>query len=182
MTLENYRRDFEAATNRSVSMPLAGIIVWLCVGLVSLQFPFSTSIFILLFATGAIFPVALLIAKIRGEALTSSVNPLSKLMGFCVLMVNLLWAIHLPLVFRAPEFVPLSLGVGLGLHWIVYSWIINHPLGIVHALLRTLLVLLAWYVFPEHSIFAISIAVVVAYLLSHYQMFTRTLDPSENPA
>jgi len=175
MTLEIYRKEFEAATNRSISMPLAGAIVWLCVGIISLYIEFQNSVYVLLFSTGAIFPLAMAIAKVRNESLISSVNPLSKLMGLSVLMVNLLWGIHFPLVFFAPEFVPLSLGIGLGIHWIIYSWVINHNLGIIHALLRTLLVVAAWLMFSEIRIFAVSIAVVLAYSLSLFQMLTRKM-------
>lgn len=175
MTLGDYRADFESSANRSIAMPLAGAIVWLCVGLVSLGFDFHISIYILLFSTGTIFPLALVIARLRKEVLISSPNPFAKLMGLSVLMVNLLWGIHFPLAISAPEFVPLSLGVGLGLHWVVYSWIINHPLGIVHAVLRTFLVLGAWYLFPEVRIFAVSVAIVLVYLLSLWQMLTREI-------
>lgn len=98
-------------------------------------------------------------------------------MGLSVLMVNLLWAVHFPLAFHAPEFVPLSVGISFGLHWIIYSWIINHPLGIIHAILRTLLVLIAWYAFPQYSTFAVSIAVVLAYSFSLFQMLTRKIEP-----
>jgi hypothetical protein len=175
LTLDNYRKDFELATNRSISMPLAGALVWLFVGLVSVKFDFKLSIYLLLFATGAILPIALIIARCRKEALLASTNPLSKLMGLCVLMVNLLWGVHFPLVFLAPEFVPLSLGIGLGLHWVVYSWVIGHPLGIIHAILRTFLVVAAWYFFPESRIFAVSLAVVLAYFISLIQMLTRKI-------
>lgn len=177
LTLACYRQDFESSANRSLSMPLAGAIVWSCVGLASLGLDSTVATYILLFATGAIFPLALAIASLRKEALISSANPLSKLMGLGVLMVNLLWGIHLPLAFSAPEFVSLSLAIGLGLHWIIYSWIINHPLGIVHALLRTFLVVAAWYLFPEVRIFAVSMAVVLAYSISLWQMLTRTMAP-----
>lgn len=176
MTLEEYRKKFEHATNRSIAMPLAGTIVWLFVGLVSLTIEFNNSVYFLLFATGAILPIALVIARFRNEALLASVNPLSKLMGLSVLMVNLLWGVHFPIVFLAPEFVPLSLGVGLGLHWVVYSWVIGHPLGIIHAVLRTFLVVGAWLCFPESRIFAVSLAVVISYLISLVQMFTRKIE------
>ena len=43
------------------------------------------------------------------------------------------------------------------------SWIINHPFGMIHSDLRILLIAFAWYTFPETRIFAISIAVVLAY-------------------
>ncbi len=175
MTLVEYREDFEKSANKSVSMPIAGAIVWTIVAFLSTQFEESTSTYILLFATGLIFPIALLIAKFRKENLVSTSNPLGKLMGLCVLMVNLLWGIHIPLVLNAPEFVPLSLGVGLGIHWIVYSWIIQHPIGIIHSILRTTLVILAWYIFPESRIFGVGIAIVIVYILSVYQMLNRKI-------
>jgi len=85
-------------------------------------------------------------------------------------MVSLLWAVHLPLLFWAPEFFPLSIAIGYGIHWIVFSWAIDHPVGLIHALLRTFLVLNGWYFFPENRVGAVSIAVVVAYLLSVWQL------------
>ena len=87
MTLEEYRRDLDISTDRSVSMPIAGAIVWLVVGLLSTQLDEKAGVLALLFGTGAIFPIALLIVRIRGEALMSSDNPLAVLMELCVLMV-----------------------------------------------------------------------------------------------
>jgi hypothetical protein len=173
LTLESFRKEFEQQTNRSLSMPIAGVLVWLFVGLVSLKFNADIAIYVLLFSTGAILPIALVVARIRNEVLLSSKNPFAKLMGACVLMVNLLWGVHIPLVLDAPQFVPLSLGIGLGLHWVVYSWIIQHPLGIIHSVLRTALIVASWYTFPESNIFAVSLAIVVAYMVSIFQMCTR---------
>ncbi|WP_259366523.1 MULTISPECIES: DUF7010 family protein [unclassified Colwellia] len=175
LTLDDYRNEFEKSSNRSVSMPIAGTIVWGLVALLSTQFNENISVYILLFATGGIFPIALIIAKIRKENLVSSSNPLAKLMGLCILMVNLLWAVHIPLLLNAPEFVPLSLGIGLGLHWVVYSWIINHPVGIIHAVLRSILIVVAWYSFPNDGLLAISCVIVFTYLISIYQMLTRSV-------
>lgn len=175
MTLNELRIDFEKSTNKSVSMPIAGAIVWTIVAILSTYYKESISVYILLFASGLIFPIALLIAKFRRENLISSSNPLAKLMGLCVLMVNLLWGIHIPLVMYAPQFVPLSLGIGLGIHWIVYSWIIQHPLGIIHSILRTFLVVLAWFIIPESRICGIGVAIVIVYLLSIYQMLNRKI-------
>ena len=175
MTLEEYRKDFEASANRSVSLPIAGAIVWLAIALLSTQLSERTGILILLFASGTIFPIALVIARIRGEALVSSQNPLAKLMGYCVLMVNLLWAIHIPLFIYAPEFVPLSIGIGLGLHWIVYSWIVQHTVGITHSILRTILVVGVWFVFPDQRLLAIGMVIVFVYSISIFQMLTRPI-------
>jgi hypothetical protein len=176
MTLEEYRRDFDASARGSVSMPIAGALVWLVIALISARLDERSGVLVLLFATGAIFPLALLIARVRGEILMSSENPLAKLMGLCVLMVNLLWAVHIPLFLHAPTFVPLSLGIGLGLHWVVWSWIVQHPAGIIHAVLRTVLVLVAWSIFPEQRLFAVGLAIVFVYGISVWQMLVRPLN------
>lgn len=175
MTLVAYRREFEASANRSVSMPIAGACVWFVVALLSTRFDERTGVLVLLFGTGAIFPLALLIAKFRRENLLKSDNPLAKLMGLCVLMVNLLWAVHIPLFLYAPAFVPLSLGVGLGLHWVVWSWIIQHPLGITHAIGRTVLVTVAWFMFPEQRLLAIGLVITFVYCISIWQMLVRPI-------
>ena len=173
MTLDDYRRDFELSSNRSLSMPIAGAIVWASVAILSTQFAETISIYIMLFGTGAIFPIALLIAKLRKENLLSSSNPFSKLMGLCILMVNLLWAVHIPLLLEEPKLVPLSLGIALGLHWIVYSWIIQHSVGIVHSVVRSILILLVWYLFPDKTVFAVSSVIVFVYVISISQMLKR---------
>ena len=175
MTLEAFRKDFKITANRSISMPLAGVIVWSAVAFISIQLEEIQSVLVLLFATSAIFPIALLIARIRNEDLLTTKNPLGKLLGLSILMVNLFWAVHISLYLHVPELVPLSVGVGLGLHWIVFPWIVKHPVGIIHADLRTALILLAWIVFKESRVLAVSVAVVVNYLISIFIMATRRI-------
>lgn len=172
-TLEEYRQEFERSTNRSMSLPIAGMIVWLGISVASILLPERSALLILLFGSGTIFPIGLMIAKLRREDLMSNQNPLAKLMGLCVLMVNLLWLVHIPLVMYAPQFVPLSVGIGLGLHWIVYGWIIRHPLGLIHAVGRSVLIVLVWFLFPEQRILMVSAVVVLMYLFTLYQMQTR---------
>lgn len=174
-TLRTLRLDFEKTSNRAVSLPISGAIMWSVVSIASLLLNEYSVTLLLLFATGAILPMALAIAKFRNEKIISSVNPLSKLMGFSVLMVNLLWAIHIPLMMKAPQFVPLSVAIGLGLHWIVYSWVVQHPVGIIHAIMRTLLCVLVWLFVPVNTLTFISTAVVGSYAVSIYLMLSRDI-------
>ena len=156
-------------------MPMAGALVWTVVGMLGLVLPERTAIYALLFATGGIFPVAIGIAALKGEQLLSNNNPLAKLMGACVFMVNLLWAIHIPLLLRAPTLVPLSVAIGLGLHWVVYSWITRHSIGYQHAVIRTVGALVAWWMFPGNVVTACATAVVLAYGYAIYVMATRRI-------
>jgi hypothetical protein len=156
-------------------MPLAGACVWLVIAACGFLLPENKAIVAMLFGTGLIFPVALLIAKFRHENMTDRLNPLSRLMGMSVLMVNLLWAVHLPLVIGAPQYFPLSLGIALGIHWIIYSWIIQHPVGLIHAVVRTVLILAAWSVFPTHRLVAIPITIVMVYVFTLFVMARRPI-------
>lgn len=158
-------------------MPIAGMIAWSAIAVAGAMLPFKAALLMMMAITGAIFPLALLIARFRREDLVSRDNPLSKLMGLCILMVNLLWVVHLSLYFGAPQYVPLSLGIALGLHWIVYSWIINHSLGVIHAVLRTCLLVILWLMFPDQRVAAVAIAIVCVYIVSLVQMATRRIAP-----
>ena len=172
-SLQDLRTAYERQTNRALSMPLAGALVWSMIALAGSLVPERQALFVMLFGTGLIFPIALGIAKLRREDLTGRLNPLSRLMGMSVLMVNLLWAVHLPLLLGAPRFFSLSLGIGLGIHWIVYSWIIQHPVGLVHAILRTGLVVSAWSAFPHDRLLVVPLVIVVVYLISLVWMARR---------
>lgn len=169
------RTDFLHEAGRSLSFPIAGAIVWTVAGVAALVLPQHTAIFVLLFGSGAIFPLALALARGLGENPLANSNPLSRLMGLCVLMVNLLWALHLTLFFTQASFFPLSLGIGLGLHWVVFSWIIGHPVGTIHAALRTILATGLWWLLPTNPISAVALAVVIAYGYSIFTLSRRSL-------
>lgn len=175
-TIKELRFEFETQSQRSLSLPIAGMFVWFTIGIAGLITSPQRSTLVLLGGTGAIFPTAIFIAKLRSENLFASANPLARLMGLCVLMVNLLWAVHIVLLLKQPQFLPLSIGIGLGLHWIVYGWIVGHRLGIVHAILRTVLVTAAWLAFPVNTISAVAFAVVAVYAISIFQMITRPIE------
>lgn len=175
MTLDQLRADFDERSRGSLSLPTAGLLVWCIVGVLGMILPPRAATLAMVFATGAIFPLALGIARVRGEELIENANPLARLMGTCVLMVNLLWAIHIPLLMRAPQFVPLSLGIALGLHWMVYSWIIAHPLGYRHAILRTAGLVAVWFAFPGHVVTASALVVVAAYAMTIIEMRARRI-------
>lgn len=148
-TLEEQRDSFLRNGGRFVAFPLAGVIIWLTVGLTSIVVSPLNAVYVLLFASGAIFPLALLIAKFTKQKVFQPENLFASLMALGVLMVNLLWALHLILVIRLPAIVPLSIAIALGLHWIVFGWIIQSSLGLIHSISRSLLCLAAFLLFPN---------------------------------
>jgi hypothetical protein len=179
-SLDAIRADFELRTNRAMSLPIAGLLVWSGIAVLGLALPQKQSVFVLAFGTGAIFPIALLIARLRGEELISNKNLLAGLMGACVLMVNLLWVLHIPLLVRAPSFVPLSVGVALGLHWVVYSWIVRHPVGYIHAVSRTVGLLCVWVLVPSNPVTGCALVICAVYGLTLYLMANREIPQRTN--
>lgn len=167
------RNEFEQEAGRSLALPIAGAIVWSMAGIAALFLPAQIAAYVLLFGSGAIFPIGLAVARLLGENPMANNNPLSRLMGLCVLMVNLLWALHLTFLFTEASFFPLSLGIGLGLHWVVFSWIIGHPVGTIHAVLRTVLATALWWLLPVNPITAVALGVVVAYGYSIFVLSRR---------
>jgi hypothetical protein len=173
--LRALRADFDRHAGRSLALALAGAFVWAVVGIATLFLPASTANLVLMFATGAIFPLGVAIAHRLGEQLLDNPSVLAGLMGRCVVMVNMLWAVHLTVFALAPSYLPLTLGIGLGLHWVVFGWIIGHPLGLIHAIARTLSVTAAWWLAPDHRITAVAAAVVISYGYALYALATRSL-------
>ncbi|MBA2668202.1 MAG: hypothetical protein H0U69_14330 [Trueperaceae bacterium] len=171
--LGSLRADFEAQAGRSLSLPIAGALVWAIVAVAALLVPDRIATMVLVVGSGAIFPLGLLIARALGERLMNNDSPLAALMGMSVLMVNLLWAVHLTLFSIDVQLVPLTLAIGLGLHWIVFSWVIGHPLGVIHTVARTVLVTAAWWLLPDNRIEAIAFGVVITYVYAILALATR---------
>lgn len=173
LSLEILRAEYDRKAGRSLSLPIAGAVAWAIFAVAGVLLDTRSASLVILFGSGVIFPIGLVISRVLGEQLTDSRNPLARLMGLSVLMVNLLWALHLTLLAGDMDYLPLSLGIGLGIHWIVFSWIINHPLGIVHAILRTGLVTALWWLFPAQRIEAVAAGVVIAYIYAILALATR---------
>lgn len=157
---------FIRESGRFLAFPLAGAVVWAVVGGAALLLDARTELLVLIFGTGAIFPLALGVAKLTGQRVFQPGNPYASLMGLSVLMVNVLWCLHFILVYRAPALVPLSVALALGLHWIIFGWIIRHPLGIRHTLLRATLCTAAFLLWPSQPVAGVAFAVVACYSIT----------------
>lgn len=179
-TLEDQRAEFIRKSGRFLAFPLAGAISWLLVAIAASFLEERTAIYVLLFSTGAIFPLALAIAKVTDQQVFQKGNPFASLMGLSVLMVNLMWVLHFVLLFRFPSVAVLSIALALGLHWIVFGWIIQSSVGIIHALLRTALCTAAFLLLPTSALSAVSAAVVACYLITIVQLSTHQVGSKNN--
>jgi hypothetical protein len=171
MTFEEMQRDFIARRKGVPSLPITGCINYSVAALASLFVPPGSANLTLFICFWAIPPVAALIGRIRSEqALGNPGNPLFRLAMLARFMVLATWGIHIPVWIYAPDLFPLTVGIAFGLHWVVFSWCIGHPLGLVHTGLRTILVLAAWFLFPANRMGAVSLAIAFCYFLSVWQL------------
>ena len=174
-TLAEIRADYIRSSGRSISMPIAGAIVWTAAGILGALLPPGKAALALFICTGVTFPLGILVSRFTGENVLGKETELDTLMGLNVLTMNLVWAIAIPFYVVMPASLPLSLGIFPGLLWIIFGWIIQHPIGLFHGIARTVLVLAAWIAFPTQRFTLIPAIVVVMYAITIAVLARRKL-------
>ena len=156
-------------------MPIAGMIFWTCVGVASLKLAPNALALLVLFGSGAIFPLGMLIDRLRGRAMRSGTggNPVVAMFLQSLGLVVLLW----PLVIlaarasRNANLFVLGGAILMGIVWIPYGWAADDRTGMEHAIGRGILCYAAFLYAPApYKALAISLAVVLAYLYSLLRM------------
>jgi hypothetical protein len=186
MATDRSLSDMRAEFGKSplIAMPIAGTIAWAVAGVLGgflREGPASIALFM---CTGAIFPMGVVIGRFTGEDLLGGfATELDKLFGMSILMANLVWAIAIPFWLVEPSSLPLSVGVLAGLMWVPLSWMIQHWVGLFHAIVRTVLVAAAWLLFPAQRFTLIPAIIVAVYLVSIVALVNRRRQlPTARPA
>jgi uncharacterized membrane protein YqjE len=181
LTLEQQRDIMKQ--RRFIAMPLAGTLVWAAIGFASPFFNEAIQTWMLYLGTGAIFYIGSGLSYLTGERFFSKDRQNTEfdtLFFIGMAMALLVFAIALPVAAIDHTTLPLSIGILTGLMWMPLSWAIQHWVGYFHTVARTLGILIAWYVFPEARIEAISAVIVAVYLISlvalevRYRAINRT--------
>ena len=166
-TLDEQRIEF--ANSKFLATPLAGLIAWSIVGIAGLILPVQYLVWTLFIATGSIVYLGMFISKFTGENFLDKKKPkneFDQLFMFTVVQAVLVYSIALPFFMIDYTSLPLSVGILTGLMWVPFSWIIKHWIGIFHAIVRTIVVLLLWYALPDYRFVAIPFAIVLIYIIT----------------
>ena len=166
-TLEAQKEEFKQ--KKLLASPIAGLIAWLVVAISGLFFSDFITVWVLFIATGSIVYLAMYISRFTGENYLDKSKPkntFDKLFFFTVAQALLVYAIAIPFFIIDYTSLPLSVGILTGLMWIPLSWIIDHWVGLFHSIVRTISILLLWYLFPSERFTVIPIAIVIIYILS----------------
>jgi hypothetical protein len=171
--LDELRADFLA--NATLSMPIAGVIFWGIVALASLRLNPNALALLVLFGSGMIFPLGVLIDRLRGRTMRAGTggNPVMEMFLQSLALVVLVW----PLVIfsagaaRDANLFVLGGAILMGIVWIPYGWAADDRTGIEHAIGRGVLCYIAFVFVPApYKALAISVAVMLAYLYSLARM------------
>jgi hypothetical protein len=168
------RQDFLRGS--STSMPIVGTFYWLVVLACSFVMAPNSIAYIVLIGSGMILPFGLLLDRLRGHHRTSPANPSNPLFGMFIkgtAVVVLLW----PLVIiaaqaaRDPTLIVLGGAVLMALVWIPYGSAADDPVGIQHAVGRSVACYAAFLLAPKAWVIpAICIIVVASYVFTLLRM------------
>lgn len=167
LTLEQQRISF--SRRKLQSTPLSGMIAWFIVGVVSLFLPDQTTALILFIATGSIVYISMGISKLTGEDILANRkenNPFDRLFFITVAQSLLAYAFAIPFFLLDYTSLPMTIGILTGTMWLPLSWIINHWVGYFHAIVRTVLIVVLWYGWPEDRFTVIPFGIVLVYLIT----------------
>lgn len=168
------RQDFLRGS--STSMPIVGTLYWLAVLVCSFVMDANAVAYVVLIGSGLILPGGLLLDRIRGHHRTNPSNPANPLFGMFIrgtAVVVLLW----PLVIiaaqaaREPTIIVLGGAVLMSLVWIPYGSAADDPVGMQHAVGRSVASYLAYLFAPDgYAIPAICAVVIASYLFTFLRM------------
>ena len=177
-TLEEQKEEFKQ--KKLLASPIAGLLSWLVVAISGIFFPDHITVWVLFIATGSIVYLAMGISKFTGEDYLDKNKPkntFDTLFFLTVAQALLVYAIAIPFFIENYSSLPLTVGILTGLMWLPLTWIIDHWIGLFHAVVRTATVLALWYLFPEDRFVSIPIAIVILYVVSIYILNNRKRIP-----
>tara|TARA_R110000868_G_scaffold109481_10_gene297684 strand:- start:3289 stop:3861 length:573 start_codon:yes stop_codon:yes gene_type:complete len=165
-TIDHERKRFCVAAGGGISLPVAGAICWTAGGIAGFFLDAPDWAFAAAAGSGVIFPLGILLQGPLRSPFMKAKSPLSGITTAAIIAINLLWPIHFLLIGGFPEAAPLSLAIGMSLHWPIIGWSYASRVSLVHALVRVAAVTAIWIGFPELRLTGIPFVVAGLYLLA----------------
>lgn len=166
-TLEEQKEEFKQ--RKLLASPIAGLIAWFIVAISGIFLPDDITVWVLFIATGSIVYLAMGISKLTGEDYLDKNKPkntFDNLFFLTLAQAVLVYSIAIPFFIENHTSLPLTVGILTGLMWVPLTWIIDHWVGLFHSIVRTILILVLWYLFPSDRFVTIPIAIVIVYIVS----------------
>lgn len=173
-TLKHQKEEFKQ--KNLLASPIAGLIAWLAVAGSGLLFSDRITVWVLFIATGSIVYLAMGISKLTGEDYLDKNKPKNTFDNLFFLTIGqalLVYSIAIPFFIENYTSLPLTVGIFTGLMWLPLTWIIDHWVGVFHSILRTISILILWFLFPSNRFTLIPIAIVIIYIITIIILYKR---------
>ncbi|MEO1135243.1 MAG: hypothetical protein AAFW68_01370 [Pseudomonadota bacterium] len=149
------------------SIPIAGAIYWLVLGLLGYRLELSDWAIVAFFGSGAIFPLALLLSKLLNNPFMKDTSPVDGVILPAFISMLLFWSFIVAAAQTAPSLIPLILAIGMSLHWPVIGWSYGRIfIYSAHAVTRAVISVLIWFVFPDERLTWLPMSVAAIYAIT----------------
>ncbi len=175
MTLEDLKaahlQERQAAYGRlrgGFPIPMSGTVYWLVIAAMSQIFAPSQQLFYSFVASGAIFPMALLFAALFKNDFMKDKGVATSVLVPAFISMLLFWPMVVVAVAEGSADIALViLAIGLSIHWPVIGWSYGRTaIFCAHSIIRAVLVLALYFLFPEQRFLFIPLAVAFVYAVT----------------
>jgi hypothetical protein len=148
-------------------IPLAGAVYWAGLGIAGYRLGVHDWVLAAFFLSGAIFPLALLLAKIAGNPFMKDKTAAGDVLLPAFAAMLLFWPIAFAAFGSAPQLVPLILAIGMAQHWPVIGWSYGMTgLYTAHAIARAVGATAIWALLPDARFTLLPLFVAAVYLVT----------------
>lgn len=153
---------------RFLAMPLAGAIAWALVGLAGLMLSARWHLLAVFVLTGCIAYLGMGLSKLTGEDFLAKKdkNRFDQLFFLSMGQALLTYAIAIPVAVARPDTAVFTVGMLTGFMWLPCAWLMGHWVPAFHAVARTLLILLAWWLAPTQGMVWVPVIILAMYAIS----------------
>lgn len=166
-TLTAERRRFFVETRGGVYFPIAGAIFWLLLAVAGFFLSERVWCVVVLSMAVAATPIAIILFKKLVSHLTHK-SPLATLILPALLPVALSLGMAVPAFYSDMSLVPLVLVIGLASHWPAVGWLYGTSIFTVHAIVRVLLAVAIWFLFPDARFTLLPLSTAVVYVITSW--------------
>ena len=160
------RRRYFAASRGGISLPVAGAIYWIVLGVLGYSMELRDWALTAAFTSGAIFPLGLLLQGPLKSPFMKVKSPLGGVTMAAIISINMLWPLHFIIFAIDPSVLVYSLAIAMTLHWPVIGWAYASKVSYAHAAARLIAATGMFILLPDDRMTLLPFAIAALYLLA----------------
>ncbi|MBA2875577.1 DUF7010 family protein [Thermaerobacillus caldiproteolyticus] len=172
LNLLEVRNELSVRGKNGISFLLAATIIWAIITVIFLQpFGIKEKNVFMLYSTGLMFPLAIIISKMIKADWKANDNPLSKL----GLYLNLAQIMYFPIIFwafvKSPNNMVLFFAVITGAHFFPYGWLYNTKVYFIIAPIISILIMIIGWAVAVENLWLLPFTMVISLLFLNLLLY-----------